>query len=267
MRKTLHLHLVPRKDQSRRTTHQSEIRELIQVCVTKEVECDWPTILIKLISRLLHYNFLHHYTQHLVSCSALKKTSAGVSRDNPINAEDYTGPIQPPTYWIPQLLLTHAEKDILESTHDWLSDLHINAANQLLKSQFPDQNGLQDTLTLSAMHPYKSSPRDFVQIMNIARNHWVCVANVFSSPGVVEVFDSMPSYSISSSSLKKQVAAVIKTRENSFQIHHVDVQRQLGGSDCGLFAIAFATSLCMRNDPPHQSVRSASYETSPTSMY
>ena len=46
-----------------------------------------------------------------------------------------------------------------------------------------------------------------------------------------------------------QVASILKTPEKSFDLHHVDVQRQRGGSDCGLFAIAFATSLCMRKDP------------------
>ena len=87
---------------------------------------------------------------------------------------------------------------------------------------------------------------DFVQIVNICRSHWVCVSNIFSPPGIVEVFDSMPAYSMTSSGLKRQVAAI---SEKSFSIHHVDVQRQRGGSDCGLFAVAFAASLCMGSDP------------------
>ena len=77
----------------------------------------------------------------------------------------------------------------------------------------------------------------------------MCVSNVFSPPGVVEVFDSMPAYSTTSSTLKKQVASILKAPEKSFDLHHIDVQRQIGGSDCCLFAVAFATSLCMRKDP------------------
>ena len=37
-----------------------------------------------------------------------------------------------------------------------------------------------------------------------------------------------------------------------------DVQRQQGGSDCGLFALAFATSLCANTSP------SEIYYTAPT---
>jgi hypothetical protein len=151
-------------------------------------------------------------------------------------------------YWVQELGLKIREKHVL-STGDWISDLHMQAANKLLKEQYPKQNGLQDTLVLAELCRFRSSPTDFIQIVNISRSHWVCVSNVFSSSGVVEVFDSMPAYSTSSSSLKRQVAAMLKTSEKCFDLYHVDVQRQVGGSDCGLFAIAFAASLCARNDP------------------
>ena len=57
----------------------------------------------------------------------------------------------------------------------------------------------------------------------------------------------MPAYSTKSSDLKRQVAAILKTLGKFFDIHHVDVQCQSGGtrSDCCLFVV----SLCMRKDP------------------
>ena len=124
----------------------------------------------------------------------------------------------------------------------------MEAANKLLKEQYPQQNGLQDTLVLAELCRFRSSPTDFIQIVNISHSHWVCVSNVLSSPEVVEVFDSMPAYSTTSLSLTRQVAAILKTKEKSFDLYHVDVQRQVGGSDCGLFALAFAASLCVRKD-------------------
>ena len=151
-------------------------------------------------------------------------------------------------YWIQELGLRNKERDIL-ITGDWLNDLHVAAVNKLLKAQFPHQNGLQDTLALADLCRFQSSPTDFVQVVNISRSHWVCVSNVFSPPGVVEVFDSMPAYSTTSSTLKKQVASILKAPGKSFDLHHIDVQRQMGGSDCCLFAVAFAMSLCMRKDP------------------
>ena len=48
---------------------------------------------------------------------------------------------------------------------------------------------------------------------------------------------------------KRQVAAVLKTSNKAFELKHIDVQCQVGGSDCGLFAIAFATALCFGLDP------------------
>ena len=132
---------------------------------------------------------------------------------------------------------------------DWLTDRHINALNKLLSEQFPSINGLQSPLVLGEFFAYNSSNQDFIQIVNITRQHWVCVANVISSPGIVEVYDSKPAFSISSYSLRKQVAAIMKTDSKSFMLHHVDVQRQVGANDCALFAMAFATTLCQYDDP------------------
>ena len=96
-------------------------------------------------------------------------------------------------YWVQELGLRNEERDILH-TGDWLNDLHVAAVNKLLKAQFPQQNGLQDTLALADLCRFQSSPTDFVKIVNISRSHWVCVSNVFSPPGVVEVFDSTPAH-------------------------------------------------------------------------
>ena len=67
--------------------------------------------------------------------------------------------------------------------------------------------------------------------------------------GVVDVYDSIPAYSIGSQSLRLQLAAIMRTQEPQFHIRFVDVQRQSGGSACGLFAIANATALCGGLDP------------------
>ena len=43
---------------------------------------------------------------------------------------------------------------------------------------------------------------------------------------------------------QKQVAAIMKISSKSFELEHVDVQQQIGTSDCALFAMAFAMTLC-----------------------
>ena len=93
---------------------------------------------------------------------------------------------------------------------------------------------------------WDSDPNDFVQIINVSGQHWVCASNMNCPPGVVDVYDSIPAYSIGSQSLHLQLAAILRTQ---FHIHFMDVQCQSGGSDCGLFAIANATALCGGLDP------------------
>lgn len=128
-------------------------------------------------------------------------------------------------------------------------DKHISTVNQLLAQRFQTLNGLVNPLVLAEYLRYTSGAKDFVQIVCLARNHWVCVSNLLSPPGVVEVYDSVPTYSKTSTSLIKQVAAIMKTPSSSFELKHVDVQRQVGSADCALFAIAFATTLCVGGDP------------------
>ncbi len=133
---------------------------------------------------------------------------------------------------------------------DWLTDKHIRAVNKLLSRQFPTYNGFQDPLLLACPDkPYKSSSDNFIQIINITNIHWVCTSNILSSPGVVEVYDSNPKYSIGSSVLHEQVAKILNTSEKSFSLKHVEVQLQAGANDCALFAIANATTLCFGGDP------------------
>ncbi len=75
----------------------------------------------------------------------------------------------------------------------------------------------------------------------------MCASNSLSPPGVCDVYDSMPTSH--SSVLARQVAAMMKSQASSFRLRHVNVQMQNGASDCGLFAIAFAVSLCRGKDP------------------
>ena len=47
----------------------------------------------------------------------------------------------------------------------------------------------------------------------------------------------------------QQLAAILQTNKNAFTIRFVDVQRQIGSSDCGGFSIIFAHALCSGLDP------------------
>lgn len=112
-----------------------------------------------------------------------------ITSESPSNA--------PGRSWIKNLVLTHEDKDVLEKGKR-LSDAHIHAVNRLLRKQYPAQNGLQSTLHLQAKLQWSSNSDDFIQIINVSGQHRVCASNVLCSPGIVEVYDSVPSYSIES---------------------------------------------------------------------
>uniref|UniRef100_A0A1X7TST8 Ubiquitin-like protease family profile domain-containing protein n=1 Tax=Amphimedon queenslandica TaxID=400682 RepID=A0A1X7TST8_AMPQE len=48
---------------------------------------------------------------------------------------------------------------------------------------------------------------------------------------------------------KEQIASLIFCDNKEINIDIPDVQKQQRGSDCGLFALAFTTSLCANNSP------------------
>ena len=84
----------------------------------------------------------------------------------------------------------------------------------------------------------------FVQVLNVSINHWVTVSTISCPPGVINVYDSM--HLETSTSLKKP--DMMHSDKKAISIRTVHIQQQMGGSDCGLFAIANATALCYGKD-------------------
>ena len=121
-----------------------------------------------------------------------------------------------------------------------------SAVHSLLKKQYPEQNGLQDTLQLINKYRWASNSKDFVQIIHVSQDHWVCVSNLLIPEGVVEVYDSLPP--ICNNTLIGQVAATMQCSSQTFTVRWINVQLQSGGDDCALFAITFAEALCAGRD-------------------
>lgn len=71
------------------------------------------------------------------------------------------------------------------------------------------------------------------------------VAGVSST--LVHVYDSVYDYTLSDT--KMQIAAILCSRESTITLKIHKVQFQKGHTDCGLFAIAYATDLAYGNDP------------------
>ncbi len=102
--------------------------------------------------------------------------------------------------------------------------------------------GLQAT-TLGDILSYTVEEGEFVQILNVRGSHWVTVSNIGCEQNCIKVYDSIP-YGDLSSRARKQISALICSDANQIIMKFPSVQQQKGGSDCGLFAIAFAATLC-----------------------
>ncbi|XP_068226874.1 uncharacterized protein [Palaemon carinicauda] len=138
-------------------------------------------------------------------------------------------------------------KDI-SNPGEWLSDLHISAASKLLKNFAPHIEGLQD-LTLQQNQRFDIPVSEFIQILNVNGNHWVTVSNIGCENGSVNIYDSM--HQNPTDQTKNTIAKYLHTDKEHMSLNIMKVDRQRDGSSCGVYAVAFATSLAIGQDPVH----------------
>jgi len=155
--------------------------------------------------------------------------------------------LESPSPWvkIAGVSLNEDHKRMLE-TSEWLDDEVITAAQHLLKDQYPAVGSLQ-TPTLASKLALEPQTSEFVQILNLNNNHWITVSTVGCQPGHINVYDSL--HMTLSEHIKKVLADLLRRQDRTITINHCNVQWQSGSSDCGLFAIAFATAICSGHDP------------------
>ena len=128
--------------------------------------------------------------------------------------------------------------------------MYINAANQLLRSQFPGIQGLQSPLLGQRFCFTKFNVKgyagcSYIQVMHTGQDHWVTVEIIGEDE--VRVFDSIflkPTYYV-----VKQVASVMESRSLKVKMLLEKVQFQKNAVDCGVYAIAYMTDLCHGVDP------------------
>ena len=81
-----------------------------------------------------------------------------------------------------------------------------------------------------------SANSKLVQILHIRSDHWEVISNLLTSKNVLSMYDTVfddidtPTMTLLNSMF-----------EGDFTITIVPLQRQQGGSDCGVFSIAVAT--------------------------
>ena len=125
-----------------------------------------------------------------------------------------------------------------------LTDLHINAYQNLLKTTYSSICGLQDTL-LQNMHPLEQDPSgQTLQILHVRGCHW---ATLQIKGGNIEVYDT--SFTTITKETLTTIAQLVRCKSNTLTIQVMNTARQSGTTDCGLYAAAITTCSVIGIDP------------------
>ncbi len=135
----------------------------------------------------------------------------------------------------------------LLSKNTWLSNLHITFWFQELKENFPSIQGLVNP----ERFVYKTFNANynslFVNILHVNSNHWLCVSNYKCNIHEINIYDSLQVFR---NGLPTKVLNLFnKMQPNLRTVRIKAVQQQTNGVDCGLFSLAYATSICNNIDP------------------
>ena len=103
-------------------------------------------------------------------------------------------------------------------------------------------DGFRDPVLYDHFVPGKGK---FVQVLNVNKNHWVCVAGEGNNE--IHIYDSLL-IKINNKSMHV-IATMSKCDDEVFLTKTVPVQKQSNSSDRGLFALAFAFDLANNLDP------------------
>ena len=198
-------------------------------------------------------------------CFNASKVLPGTSEiviDSDSSRDEDDGKTESDNWWIQQeqLSLTD-EKQLLGG--QWLSDKHISAAQNMMRKQFPDMDGLFSPLVGTSTIGFNPVQRSAVQIHNNERMHWLTSSAGITGRGEVDIFDSL-SGRLLWTPLCRQLADIYRLLADDDGVIKVNIkpvqQQRFQEGNCGPFAIAFAASLCHGIDPstitfPERSLR------------
>ena len=128
-----------------------------------------------------------------------------------------------------------------------LSDNVINATQLLLKNVSQD-SGLRDTVLVSAHSTHIEENAKFVQIVHDApREHWIVATNRGCGADTIRIYCSIGMKP--SDKCMQSILCCVRSKAEKVHIQVMNIAKQQGGKDCGLYSIAVATLLMFEKDP------------------
>ena len=130
------------------------------------------------------------------------------------------------------ITLTHQDRSLL-SGYSEITDKHITAAQELMKSQFPEVDGLRNPLLQNKPFEQQDNCSQVLKAIFIRCCHWACVQ---INKGDVFLYDS--AYSSPSIDTLCVISKLVHCMESSYGINVMNIAKQKGVLDCGFYAIA-----------------------------
>ncbi len=165
------------------------------------------------------------------------------------SAEDTDGENKEDPWWEKSLGLTESCHKIIKSG-DWLSTDIMDASNKIVRENFPDIKGLQSTFRAVSKHRFTPQTQGSIQLHHSQEaRHWVTSCYL---DGEVMVYDSLPPTAKKfPADIEEQLRALYTAAasDGELAVTVPRVQHQIGGSDCGLFAVAYIFHLALGDRP------------------
>ena len=112
----------------------------------------------------------------------------------------------------------------------------------MLKQQFPELASLKSTLLQTRKHPVEE--KEQIQIVHSRGDHWIVASSIHAAGNEVLLYDSV--YQTLDATTNSIIVNLFPTLTSA---ELVEISRQTGGEDCGVFAIAIATALAFHRNP------------------
>ena len=124
-----------------------------------------------------------------------------------------------------------------------LLDLDINAAQRILKQQFPNIHGLESTLYQTKERKLNEDQvKNKIQIIHcLHREHWIVATTMGCEANVVKVYDSF--FHSVDHTTKNVIVNLFQYTDTKPTIKMGRSQKQKSPDDCGIFAIAYTTAI------------------------
>ena len=164
-----------------------------------------------------------------------------------------------------KLSLSDYEFNIIKNTssHDWLTDNHLELINILCRNEFKLMQGLEYVQN-NAINGFKiiNTSEKFCQLINTGNNHWILLSNAFIENHLknnyVSVYDSMiNTENVLTSSTIEQICQLYNSKNtdglnnynNDIIVRIESCYQQTDSHSCGLISIANLISILFDHNP------------------